>query len=481
VAPSTPAPSTTDPAEKFDFFGYALIGHHLAFALRAPLRHKALAVVAFLLVVGAAGLAMWGLPIRWRVQSTILAQRNPIIGSLSNPGMNREWDMPARAAREAIIRRENLAVLVKQTNFASRYLESRAPAIRARDWVVENALGRERETDELIDILTDTLEDRLWVTATHEGAVTIAFEWSDPEIAHAIVEAATQTFLEERHATEIRAVSETIAVLVGHDARVQQEIAGTIVQVEEKERALRIRTGPRRVPVVRQRVAQDEELVRIESTLTARRRALTDLEEFRERRLAELRADLGQQQGIYAPQHPTIASTRQAIDSLSAPSPQIAVLRTEIQDLEREVRRRGGSLSPGDAIAASASAALDAELAEARLRLESDDPRLEFERRQLQLLLRQHANLLDRIDSARVEMDTAQAAFKYRYSVITPPQIPKRPVRPYGLIIMLAGLVGGVGFAFFATAALDLWHGRLVERWQVEAGMDLPVVAEISR
>ena len=45
-------------------------------------------------------------------------------------------------------------------------------------------------------------------------------------------------------------------------------------------------------------------------------------------------------------------------------------------------------------------------------------------------------------------MDTAQAAFKYRYVVIGPPQVPKRPVRPVPL------LVGGLGPRRAAARAL---------------------------
>jgi hypothetical protein len=154
------------------------------------------------------------------------------------------------------------------------------------------------------------------------------------------------------------------------------------------------------------------------------------------------------------------------------------VLRAEIQTLERQIGRKGGR---AEAMAPAMATQVQAEMAEARLRLADEDPRLEFERSQLRLLLRQHSNLLERIDLARVEMDTAQAAFKYRYVVTSPPQVPKSPIRGSPFLVVVAGILGGLGFMFFACAVLDLRSGRIVEGWQVERQLDLPVLAEFNR
>jgi len=78
-------------------------------------------------------------------------------------------------------------------------------------------------------------------------------------------------------------------------------------------------------------------------------------------------------------------------------------------------------------------------------------------------------------------MDTAQAAFKYRYSVINPPQYPRRPLRPYGLIFLGSGILGGLAFGFLTTTLVDLRGGKVVERWQVERQLRLPVLAETRR
>lgn len=475
MTPSSNPPPSPNPAENTDLFDYALIRDYVGFVLRAPGRHKWVATGAFLFVAALAALSLFVLPFKYQVEARLLAQRNPLMGTLSNPTMNRDWDAPTRAAREVVLRRDNLIALCKQTDFVARYLKERSPVGKARDWVFSVITRKDVDPADVLEELVDMLETRLWVVVGTEGTVTITFQWPNRETAYHVVQAAVQSFLEARYASEISVVGETIAILQGHDARLQREIAATIAQVEEKERTLRIRSGPRRAPLVRPRAGQDEDLARMEAVLVARKRALADLEDYRQRRLLELQAQLAQQLGTFAPQHPSVVSTRQAIDSITGPSPQILALRGEVLDLEQEITRRGGR--PGEV--AAGTAAIQTEIAETRLRLDIQDPRLEFERTQLDLLLRQHSYLLDRIDSSRVEMDTAQAAFKYRYSVISPPQMPKKPIQPYGLLITLSGLVGGIAMAFFSATVVDLRSRHVVERWQVERNLDLPVLADV--
>jgi uncharacterized protein involved in exopolysaccharide biosynthesis len=419
------------------------------------------------------------MPFRYRVQAVVLTQRSSVMSHLSNPGMNREWDVPTRSARETVIRRENIIALCKQIRLPERYLETRAPVVRARDWLVKLLTRSERTPDVLLDSLADTLQDRLQINTGSEGTITITFEWANRELALDVVQAALQIFLEERHVAEVQAVGESIAIFESHDAKVQQQISVVVGQVEEKERALQPRSGPRRALAASPRGSADvEELARLDATLAARRRALADLESFRQQRLTEAQALLAQQETIYVPSHPTLASTMLVIEGLKQPSPQSQALQTEIKELEAEVARRGGGTG-GTTLPTSM---MESDMAEARLRiLQMTDPRLELERRRLEDLLREHSNLLERMDAARLEMDTALAAFKYRYTVVAPPQLPKGPAKPYVLLYLLGGLMGGIAAAIGVTAAVDLWRGRLVERWQVEEVLDVEVLGEIHR
>jgi hypothetical protein len=353
--------------------------------------------------------------------------------------------------------------------------------VRLRDWIVDHLGGKERTREALLDGIVDVLDDRLWVTVSPEGTLTIGFTWADRDLTFDFVAAAMRSFMEERYATEIKMIGETISILEGHDARVVKEVTETVSQLEEKLRLYRTRARPRTAlapaPAPARAVAS-EDLTRLEATLRARKRALAGLDDFRQHRLVELQNQLTQQLGVYAPEHPIVIGLRRELDAANAPSAQSEALRTEIQDLEREVARRGGNTDdPLPVVPGLPGGIVQME----SLRSELDDPRLEYHRRQLDLLLRQHSQLLERIDAARIEMDTAQAAFKYRYKVVSPPKIPKAPIRPYKLMFIGGGIFGGIMLALFLATAADLRSGRILESWQVEQELKLPVSIEIRR
>jgi uncharacterized protein involved in exopolysaccharide biosynthesis len=89
--------------------------------------------------------------------------------------------------------------------------------------------------------------------------------------------------------------------------------------------------------------------------------------------------------------------------------------------------------------------------------------------------------MLERIESARIDRDTARTSFKYRYSVIWPAKVPggaDKPNVPRGLALgSFAALILGALAAAFA----DIRAGRFVERWQVERVLDLPVLGEVQK
>jgi uncharacterized protein involved in exopolysaccharide biosynthesis len=496
--PSAPSPSRPHPpdVDNADLFDYALIRHSVGFALRSVGRHKLVATLCFVLVLGLSAASLLIFPRTYQVQAIILALRNPVMSTLSNPNLFRpyEQDAPTRAARETVLRRDNLVSLINDTDLLKKEQRTRAPSYRVRDWILKHLKGHERTHDEQIDELVDLLEKQLTVDVS-EGTVTISIEWTNAQTAYELVEAAMQNFLETRHTTEIAIVSDAISILESYGNSLQTQILSSTEQVNARERELRRkRPAPAkaRPQAVRPRLASspvpDQEYARLQAQLTAKRRAIFDLEEFRQRRLAELQTQLLQYQAIYAEGHPAVQSTRQNIEALSGPSPQLETLRSEAQEIEREIIRRAPP-SGGDSaamIAAATAAAhedrADPAPAAADTGLdEADDPKLAQERSQLRMLVTNYSNVLERIGAARLELDAAQAAFKYRYSVVSPPQVPKRAVRPVPAKVIGGGFIGGLLLALFAATLLDVRSRRILERWQIERQVEVPVLAELRR
>ena len=78
-------------------------------------------------------------------------------------------------------------------------------------------------------------------------------------------------------------------------------------------------------------------------------------------------------------------------------------------------------------------------------------------------------------------MDIASKSFKYRFTVLTPAEFPRKPMKPNPMLIALGGMVAGLILGVFAALARDVLSGRVLESWQVERGLGVPVLAELDR
>jgi hypothetical protein len=92
-----------------------------------------------------------------------------------------------------------------------------------------------------------------------------------------------------------------------------------------------------------------------------------------------------------------------------------------------------------------------------------------------------YASMLDRLSAAQLERDSARAAFKHRYNVTWPAELPKEPFSPKPLKIFGLGSVAVLLFVLLCGAAPDLWSGKIIQRWQIERSLDLPVLTELNR
>lgn len=477
-----------------ELFDVETAKHYVSFVLGSVRRHKMLSTLVLALMVVMTVLTAKLLPRTYHTETHILAQRNQVMAALGNPGRS-GWlgdsDAPTRAASETVLRRDNLIALVKQTNLIDQWEATRAPVLRAKDAAFRLVFGPLSEEDKL-DAMVGTLERRLWVN-TGDGTVTIGIDWPNAQMAYQLVEAAQQNFLEARHVSEVSAISEAISILEVHAAGEQKNIETAIQDLQKIVDAKKRGTSsggassPRPSPVPRPLVSStetsDKDLAQLKFIIRAKRRAISDLEEFRNRRLHELQSQLTEQRVIYSVQHPVIVDLEHRISGLQQDSPQILALKRDEEQLIAEYTQRGGKdvdslVEPRNTPRSSGS---PTESVLNRILPETlEDPEVAVATDHLRMVTANYQDLLRRIDSARIELDTARAAFKYRYSVINPASIPKKPIKPNVGLIMIGGLMGSVLAAIFATVAFDLWRGRIQERWQVEQYLELPVLADIG-
>ncbi|MGZ6072120.1 MAG: chain-length determining protein, partial [Myxococcaceae bacterium] len=110
---------------------------------------------------------------------------------------------------------------------------------------------------------------------------------------------------------------------------------------------------------------------------------------------------------------------------------------------------------------------------------EAEDPDIDYAKSQVRHAITRYNGLLDKVEAARLEQDSAQAAFKYRYTVIKPAQKPRGPIKPRPALLIPASVVAGLLLGIIATALIDLWSRKLLEPWQVEHALGIPLLGEV--
>ena len=427
----------------------------------------------FLLVAGGMTLLAAGalavLPKTYEVQSRLLAQKNPVLAVKADAS---PFDQPTKTAAETIMRRDNLQALIQQTDLLREWPKRRAPLLRLKDWALRK-LNRSPSEKDLTEGLTDLLEKNLTAWTSQDATtVTVKVHWPDALMAYRLVDAAEQNFIEKRHVLEVATIAEQISILEGHAATLKNQIEGQVADLERQRQGSATNRG-RSSAAPRPRARSiDPDVLNLRVMLDGKRRAIADLEEARRRHFIELQNRLTEQRSVYAENHPIMLDLQRSIESLRQESPQLAALRQEERELRRQLNERPdggeGAMPTAPNIPSDIFRSLSTE----------EDSSLEYARAQLRYAAQQYASMRERIDAARVDLDTAQAAFKYRYAVVTPPMIPRGAIKPKAPLIMAAAVIAGLLLALFATTFADYRAGVVLNRWQLEdlLGSSGPIV-----
>lgn len=474
---------TNAPADLIDW-GFLL--DSVLFVKNAVLRHWFLGLVIIAAMGALGSVAGKLMPRKYHVETRLLTYRNLIIAALVNPGRSipTEADQPTRAAWEMVLSRDNLKSIIKQAKLIEYWDLGRSPISRLKEKVTRKKPAPMTPED-MEDALLGMLNANLQVFAEGgTGTVTIGVDWSDPQLALNIVEAAQKNFLEARHEAEVSAITESIRILDGQVQREKENIKKAIAELEVAVKQADLRRRKAEMDPVKVRARElllqtDHNLAQLKFMVKAKQRAITDVEEYRSRRLAELRAQLTEQRTVFSPMHPVITDLEQKVAAMQADSPQLIALRSEEQALIQEYLRMGGK--DLDSPTETMTNALGGPAMAGALLGTPDDPQVAVSTDTVRVMVARHTEKLRRLDLAQTELEISKASFKHRYTVLTPALFPEKPTKPNTKLIAIGGVVGGVALAVFAAVALDIIRRRIIERWQVERILKLPVLAELER
>jgi uncharacterized protein involved in exopolysaccharide biosynthesis len=479
-----------------------LLRSYLAYVRLALKRHTRLAVITPIVVfaLGVVAVIVW--PRTYSSLTVLSASDNRVLVGERSTEVFRNVD-------EIIRSRENVAALVKQIDLAKRWDQTQPIHSRVKSRLMALVRGEMSEAVKR-DALVQMVQNSIAVTPPgwNQSRLTISVDWSDPQIAADLADAALQSFLRSRQVAEISSYTEFIAILEGHASQLREEITKMAGQEQglREEKAARAQsahaaqlerdaaalpTTPTRPTFSAPAPAPKpvEDLSELRAELETKQNELKGMEEARRRRLADAEAQLIELRTKFTAAHPMVAAAEATRATFERETPQAIALRSEVASLASTLKAKQGAddlaarggprlgAVPPSANMPGASSAepLPAEIM--RLMQEGNEELDPAVAAQFRGAVAKYASLRDTIGTSRVDLDTAQAAFKHRYQIVIPAEAPGKPAKPKVPLILLGALVAGIGIGLVLALLAELRRGRVVENWQVYR-LGVPLLGE---
>jgi len=490
--PDAPPPASADTQSRTDatstigspdpLVDVGLLADYAGFVMRSVRRHLLGALLTLVATMGVVVLVANQWPRTYQVEGRLLVRHSGLVSSLVNPdrARAREGEEPTAAAQEVVHSRENLLNIMKATNLMVEWERTRIPLLKFKDRFMTTLTGP-RSEEQRIKSMVGLLEDRLQVHVGERGTVDFVGRWPDPQIGLQLVDKAMQNFLEYQKATEAAAIVDSIAILDKSASALESQVNVTLGQLPAPARVRRAAAPVRRVVPDGPPAEAMVRLARIRSALEERQQGVARLDAVRTQQLAEAQARLSSALALYTDGHPTVVALRQAAATLANESPELVAARRDVRALVADY----------DALSTNVGAATATAERERLMSMgETPAPALPFDlirgsndadpiglrlKNQMSELATIHA----RASAARAELLSAEAGFKYQYSIVRPPQLPQGPIRPNAPAMLAAGAVASVLLALAFAVAADLLSGRILEAWQVERYVRAPVSLRI--
>jgi len=452
-----------------------------ALILRAPWRHPKLAAAALVLTTAVGVAGAWYVNPSYQAEAIIAVQKNLATPALGNPNQNQQqytdFD-PTLGVSELVKGRESVLSLIRQTHLLEK---------------VEYPAGEPLTEDQKVQIAVRALERRLNVKS---DGTTVEFsaKWNDPQTAYDIVAGAARNFLESRNAAEVGIISDGIAMLEEH-ATVQRDAIDEAMSdfLHRKEGwktgggtvSASTAPGPTAASALRPRTVAgpDPELGK---RLEEKKQQIRETEGERRHQLAEAKAQMTGLLATFTPSHPTVIGLQRKIDALSDEPQNLSALKNEERTLLNELAQVSGVKAAaiggaargvgGGPVMSGPRAGMPVSAQD----LEVADPASSMALSKLQARIHKYEEFMDQISAAKLELDLARNAFKHRYNMYRPPELPSRTKHPVRILLSVAGALAGLLLAFGLSAAVDVAGGRFIEPWQVKRRLSLPVLGEVS-
>jgi hypothetical protein len=405
-------------------------------------------------------------------------------------------------------RQDNMVDLIISSNLVERFYATRPASLRFKDSIFALITGPQTDAEKLRGMV-GTVEKRVHISSD-ESAVIISVDWNDPKIAYDMASLLQKNFLDARYDTEVAMIQDGIHVLEDHAKTELDQVDSALADYEALRAArLKMLSGGGDAPAGQQGGATggggggaartaaapstvDSDLAK---SLEDTRRQIRAIEEDRQRQLESLRQQLTQAQLTLTPMHPTVIGLQKSVDAFTQPSPQLEVLKGQERTLMSEIAAptaappkdpTAAMLAPRPVVRSPVGAPMGMgrdrtpDAPDVEERREREDPTLTPAREHLEDAIRRYQGVMARIDAAKLDLDMNRRALRYRYSVSTPAEMPRGPIKPMGAIIGVASVIAAFVLALIVSAMSDWFSGKLLETWEVRRRLKLEVLSELD-
>jgi capsular polysaccharide biosynthesis protein len=466
----------------------------LGYVFRAPKRQPRRFFALLIIGLALGGGLFMLYPRSYSTEVKILAQRNLVLPALGNPNRTvpREADNPTKNVGDTILQHDNLVGLIKQVNLVDRWEVTRPSLLRWKDKVSQRLSGPQTEQERMRSI-EGVLEKKLTVTSD-DTTITITAEWTDAQMAYDIASAVEKNFIDARYDAEISVINDAIDILQQHASEekdrfdsarndfesVQGKMPKPLPTAGGTSRPRASAPKPIATSSASAQPAVDPALIQ---QLQDKRTEIQQVENQRAGRVAELNKQLSDALVQYRPEHPTVVAIKQKLQDAQAEPGELNRLRGEEKALIEKLSLNAPPLATAIATAStspSAAATIAALTNSPSPMIIEEDPAVTVARMKLQQSAQKYADLETRIDGAKIELDIAKTAHKYRFSIVRPAEVSKHPHKPNPAMLFVGALFLVVLIAFGGVVLRERRKGVIVERWQVERKLKLPVLGELE-
>lgn len=429
------------------------------FSWRAIVRYR-ISLVVLAVVFGAAGVgAAKVTPRMYSAETRLLVRTNPVMPALAHPKRAVPvMENLTQSAGELVHNRQSIVTMIERFDLLSRWERDRPPALRLKDWVMA-AISGPVPDEARMEALIEVVARRITVTV-EDQTIRVRAAWTDPQTTLDLANGALDAFLAGRRRVDVDAIAETYAIL-------EQSAEAMRVDLEQRvtaaELAARVTPAVRQVAPTVDRVVpatRPDPLAQARTrVLDARARVATLVEQHTTQRRT-LEGSLAELLTRATERHPDVVALRRQVAAAAEEPVALRTARADASDAWRAFVAEGGSEAALEAPVAVVPVAAPRSDAGVNLtRIVEEDGVTLYSRSLLKSSIAAYQDLLERLGNTRLELETAKAAFGFKYTVVVPARLPKKADSPNGIVLIVAAIVAGVALGVSRAGYLS-WRAQ---------------------